>query len=109
MLTRRLRLRPAIALGLLTLWPQVTTAAEAGARQPAADVLTLLQACHDRAWHQPAFRHVPNAGVSVYRNMVSDDTVIAYWIVDWEQTQAAGRCTGDRRTGGLVEFMRFGE
>lgn len=51
-----------------------------------------LKACHDAAWTMDEFADIPNAGVSAYPGGTDGETYYAYWIVDWDNVQAAGKC-----------------
>ena len=54
-----------------------------------------LKACHDGVWQLKEFENIPNAGVSAYLAGYDDKSFYAYWIIDWDDTQVAGKCLMD--------------
>jgi len=54
-----------------------------------------LKACHDGVWQMKEFENIPNAGVSAYLGGYDDKSFYAYWIIDWDDTQVAGKCLMD--------------
>ena len=36
-----------------------------------------------------------------------DNTFYAYWIVDWEDVQVAGKCTMERKNAHILEVIDF--
>ncbi len=68
-----------------------------------------VKACHDGVWAQKEFESIPNAGVSAYIGGYNDDSFYAYWIVDWDDVQAAGKCLMERKKPVIKEFKKFGK
>lgn len=66
-----------------------------------------VKACHDAAWAQEEFKNIPNAGVSAYPGGYDDKTFYAYWIVDWDDVQVAGKCMMELKTPKLLELTDF--
>ena len=66
-----------------------------------------LKACHDAAWAIDEFKTIPNAGVSAYPGGYDDNTFFAYWIIDWDDVQVAGKCTMERKQPKILELTDF--
>ena len=66
-----------------------------------------LKACHDAVWARDEFKDIPNAGVSAFPGGFDDDTFYAYWIVDWETVQVAGKCVMQRNTAAIIGITAF--
>jgi len=66
-----------------------------------------LQACHDAAWSQTEFESLPNAAVSVFLSSTGDNQVVAYWIIDWDDTKAAGKCVVTNGDTDALVLTRF--
>ena len=68
-----------------------------------------LKACHDGVWQMKEFEKIPNAGVSAYLGGYDDESFYAYWIIDWDDTQVAGKCLMDRNKPTIVSIKTFGK
>lgn len=66
-----------------------------------------VKACHDAAWTQEEFKDVPHAGVSAYPGGYDDKIFYAYWIIDWDDIQVAGKCVMDLKTPKLLDVTDF--
>ena len=66
-----------------------------------------VKACHDAAWAQDEFKDIPNAGVSAYPGGFDDKTFYAYWIVDWDELQVAGKCIMDLKEPTNLKLTDF--
>lgn len=66
-----------------------------------------VKACHDAAWALDEFKDIPNAGVSAYPGGYDDKIFYAYWIIDWDDVQVAGKCTMELKTPKLLELSDF--
>ncbi len=66
-----------------------------------------VKACHDAAWALKEFSDIPNAGVSAYLGGYDDKTFYAYWIVDWDSVQVAGKCIMDLKSHKVMELTDF--
>ncbi len=66
-----------------------------------------VKACHDEIWSRDEFKDVPNAGIYAYPGGFDDTTFYAYWIVDWEGLQAAGKCNMEKSAPKVTDIVRF--
>jgi len=66
-----------------------------------------LKACHDAAWGQAEFADLPNAAVSVFLSSNDGKNIVAYWIVDWDNQQAAGKCVVAVGAPDSLELTKF--
>ncbi len=66
-----------------------------------------IKACHDAAWAQDEFKDIPNAGVSAYPGGYDDKTFYAYWIIDWDDVQVAGKCMMKLKTPEVLKLSDF--
>lgn len=66
-----------------------------------------LKACHDTVWQMDEFKDLPNAAVSVHLGGYDDKSFYAYWIIDWDDLQVAGKCLMDRNKPIITKITDF--
>jgi len=88
----------ALAVFTLSLMASPTQAGEFDAH---------LKVCHDTVWQLDEFKAIPNAGVSVFEGGYGGDDFYAYWIIDWDDLQVAGKCLMERKKPILKELTDF--
>ena len=66
-----------------------------------------VKACHDAVWALDEFKLIPNAGVSAYLGGYGDSTFYAYWIIDWDDVQVAGKCSMERKSPKILQLTDF--
>lgn len=73
----------------------------------AQDFFDHLKVCHDTVWQIEEFSDLPNAAVSVHLGGFGDDSFYAYWIVDWDDVQVAGKCIMQLQEPVIVQLTDF--
>ena len=66
-----------------------------------------MKVCHDAVWQMDEFKNIPNAGVSVHLGGYDDSSFYAYWIIDWDNLQVAGKCLMDRKKPTITKITDF--
>ncbi len=73
-----------------------------------ADIVNAqVKACHDAVWSLDEFKNIPNAGISAYPGGFDEKSFYAYWIVDWDDLQVAGKCLMDRKETKVNKIVDF--
>jgi len=66
-----------------------------------------LRVCRDAVAEIKEFEALPNAAFYVYKGGYGDKSFYAYWIVDWDELQAAGKCLMDRKSPTINKITDF--